>query len=206
MKRRLVTMFIGLVLVTGLFAGCGDSDATETNVSAETPEEEALDDSGEIEESEENESVEEESEDIEKEAVVYNDDGSRLEREFDNEGNMIKETEYYSDGHVSNIREYDNGILIKETVYNADSGHLLGRIMEYTSTGAKSKHIRYGDDGINILHIEEYDSAENMIKRTYYNIDGSIRCWYEYEYDSEGNEIKSTRYNPDGSIDSVFYD
>ena len=46
----------------------------------------------------------------------------------------------------------------------------------------------------------EYDENDNMVKKTLYNADGSIDCWWINECDENGNIVKQTTYNADGYI------
>ncbi len=77
-------------------------------------------------------------------------------------------------------------------------------IHEYNSADQEIKKTSYQADGSLMYYIEnEYDSAGNCIKETMYNADGSINSINMNEYDSAGNRIKKTMYNADGSINSI---
>ena len=86
--------------------------------------------------------------------------------EYDEQGNLIKETWYYDDGAIYMYYIYENdaeGNCVKKTWYNGDG-----------------------------TYSEEYDETGNLLKMTYYQADGTIRGYNECEYDSAGNVLKQT--------------
>ena len=224
MRKRLITMLVGLLLATGMLVGCGGSDATEMDASAKTSKEEASDNSGKG-----NAGTE----------IRYtrNLDGSisgYTEYEYDSAGNNVKLTNYSSNDNILNLYEYEYdsagnkikeigyfygdlsyeseydsaGNIIKQITYDSDGSisHYAEIKYEYDSTGSSSKGIAYNEDGSreNGWVECEYNSAGKLIKITSYEEDGGSNSSQEAEYDSAGNLIKITIHNPNMNSEVEF--
>ena len=111
--------------------------------------------------------------------------------EYDESGNLAKETYTDLNGNGT-IKEYDgSGNLVKETHTNPDGRRF---VYEYDEKGnvLKLTTEHYNEDGeLLFSRCEEYDEKENVIKLTHINADGSgYVC--EYEYDEDGNLVNET--------------
>ncbi len=139
-------------------------------------------------------------------ASRYAKDGTLMwyyEYEYDSEGNMIAEREYYGDELGEEIKyeyEYDSeGNMIAKRGYAGDG--ILWRYEEYDSEGNIIVGGQYGGDGTLMWYREyEYNSEGNMIAEREYGGDGTLMSYYEYEYDSEGNKIAYRSYLSDGTL------
>lgn len=121
----------------------------------------------------------------------------RREHEYDEAGNMIKETIHCADGDVQ--YEYDTaGNKVKEIKYRQDGSVRY----EYDAAGHTLKEVSYSKEGkIEDRYEYEYSAAGNLVKKTYsYHND----LFYEYEYDEAGNEVKSMSYDADGYVFSWY--
>lgn len=149
----------------------------------------------------------------------------KFEWEYDDAGNMTRETEFYfSDAtvHKTNdiyIREYsydDEGNQILELRYT--NGELINRYeWEYDNEGKKTKETNfyyeksststyeyiYDSEGNLIKSVHSsgatkeysYDSAGNMTKEVHYRSDGGMSYHREWEYDECGNQVKDIKYD-----------
>ena len=152
-----------------------------------------------------------------------------IERLYDENGTLRKETSYNLDGTVYYIEEQDsNGNTTKYTKYQGD-----GKTVDYTDTfkynddGSYTKTRTLGDDTVD--YIEEKDSQDRRTKYTKYkedgktvdftdtytyNDDGSLTrkqtrgdgtVYYIQEKDSKDRITKSTYYKEDGkTVDYNF--
>jgi hypothetical protein len=82
-----------------------------------------------------------------------------LEYEYDDYGNVLKESYSHKDGSVYTWNEY-----------------------EYDSAGNTLKETRYEEDGIDKWWEYEYNSDGSLRKKKEFNSDGSVREYYIYEY------------------------
>ena len=90
------------------------------------------------------------------------------------------ETEYYPDGTVHSVYEYNAaGWDVRSTYYNPDGS------MDYSAVA-----------------IWDEQNARNK-GNTIYKPDGSVDYYYIWDYDAGGNITRTTYYNPDGSVQSV---
>ena len=137
--------------------------------------------------------------------------------EKDADGNVISETKtYYDDqGEISstNKNEYENGVRVKNTHYDAVSGTDGGRQFEttevtyYDETGEKevsrTSESRYRDNGnlYKTSNIEYYeDGKPKNLDITFYNPEGGIQSHKVYNYDKKGNETSSVDEYENGKI------
>ena len=222
MKRKFVVMLMAVVMLVGVLAGCGGSDAAETGSSVETPGKETSEESGESEAPKKNAAKGSAELTLLTKVVNYNPDGSvesvTDEHEYVVEGNIVKEIGYNEDGssYVKQECEYDSaGNIVRKIAYGEDDS-ISTYECEYDSTGTIIKVIEYCEDGTSDEH--EFDSIGNQTKEIRYNEDGSIASeggdrsfltrgrslisheWDEYEYDSAGNKIKGMDYDESGDV------
>ena len=115
------------------------------------------------------------------------------------------------------VREYnDEGKLVKTTYadpYSADSSYY---VREYDSNGKcirGAMHLVFNSGSVDIReYIDDYDSNERIVKKTYYNSNSinpnseEVYSQNIYEYDSNGNCIKATYYAADGTESSDTYE
>ncbi len=111
-----------------------------------------------------------------------------------------KLTFYYADGQIAGISEYnENGCIVSETKYDTDG--TISRRREFLGTyydgePRMTEDILYGFDGeITYHHKYEYDANGRIIKDT--AIPGAALT---YEYDENGNEIRRNTVLSDGTI------
>lgn len=131
--------------------------------------------------------------------------GNYIIREYDINGNEVKNTGYNADGTVygSNVYEYDaNGYKVKSTHYNADGTVDFWFVHEYDANGYEIKHTYYNASGIVWYWVvSEYDVNGYKVKQTQYYADGT---WLVNEYDANGYAVKQTQYNADGTVSGVW--
>lgn len=111
--------------------------------------------------------------------------------EYDDYGNVIKETEY-TDGRIFNIRERTF-----DTTYNYDEN---GRILkEFVRTEDFCTSITDGHNVYTETFDYIYNEKQQLIKKQNISINGveDTYCFYGYEYDEQGNVVKATEYNGD---------
>ncbi len=216
MKKILIVLLVALLLALCLFGCNSDSDATnDVGQNTEAQGEPLY--NGENIFHRENGSLEK---------IVKYENGKILWiREYDENGDYIRYTEYTAYGHFveykahgaltekvtyydthSNITEWityqyhENGITLKETFYS-ESGDVKG-ICEYDKDGVAVKTHIYQKDGNNYLLSEivefTYDANGKPLKDLYYSDDGSLFC--EVEYNQKGNTVKSTSYGKSGEL------
>lgn len=148
---------------------------------------------------------------------------SEIKQEYDESGNLIKETEYDSQGNVVRTLEYtyDSNQRIVEYrseeedvsfsyqfVYNEKGrlkevcGGLGGFNIEYIYNDAgkliKSSET-YVDTG-KLFRTCEYDSNERIVKAIVYTDGGIIANIDEFSYDSAGKLTKHAEYDSEGEL------
>ena len=191
MRKKLLGLC--LVLSLGVLSACGKGESTSAEPESVQAVAETTAEQDTVESTSEGATVSEETMTTETEtktvyllakSVCYS-EGEELpsltEYEYNNQGNMIKETFYWGNGSVGYIYMYDSyGNLIRESSYSDGSIYFD---LEYKN---------------------EYDDKGLMVKSTEYVVnDGSLRHTTEYEYDAEGNLIKDVEYFADGNEGSV---
>ena len=107
------------------------------------------------------------------------------------------------DGTVSQIlREFDgNGNCIKETFYTA-AGEIEGYwISTYDAAGNRTRAESFGPDGVlRKYEVFEYNAAGNCVKLMYFGADGSLTHYQEDEWDAQGRNTESRYYDSDGTL------
>ena len=135
---------------------------------------------------------------------IYGDDGSitgYYSNEYDEQGNVRKQTYYRLDGSISDCSEYDeNGFETKWTLYNEDGSVYSYTLYKVVETSDGSRYIRrtgtyYADGGHRVY---EYTDAGKMAREIYYDPNGVMSSCTEFDENEE--ECKYTRYNEDGSV------
>ena len=123
-------------------------------------------------------------------------DSTKYVVEYDDAGNVVKETYYNPDGSWTETKYDSAGNRIWETYHEVDGKSYE---YEYDSDGNTKKYTRCNADGSLIDWCEyEYDSVGN-VKQTAYNSDGIKESLYEFKQ-NEPDKVKQTYYEPDGSI------
>ncbi|MCH5187697.1 MAG: protein kinase [Oscillospiraceae bacterium] len=140
--------------------------------------------------------------------VKWNEDRSE-KSEFDESGNLVRATAFYSQDVIKSVTEYGADGGYKVSVYNANGKP--GAVTEYAYGGIKSRVTYKNPDGEETF-VEEYDgngrlNGDPMAARVEWNADNTVKS----EYDSADNLVRRTRfrdlstvvtvndYNPDGS-------
>ncbi|WP_034172317.1 DUF2963 domain-containing protein, partial [Chrysanthemum yellows phytoplasma] len=122
-------------------------------------------------------------------------------------GYTEEEIVYQNDGKtIKHIKILDSKTKkeIKRIVYRLN-GISIYYINEYTSEGIIIKITYYYDNGKEISSIDEFNPEGKPIKTTYYQYDGKTISSID-EYNPEGIKIiKKTYYNRDGTIKEVKY-
>ena len=124
-----------------------------------------------------------------------------VEREYDQDGNISKETSYRSDSTIDTIIEYTNGLPVKATRNRYTEGELPDiTTYEYNEKGQLLKETRLieSDPNKTLIHEYQYDengrlSFEKTPGLTYYvgNATHRYRSFErQYEYDAEGHLIR----------------
>ena len=126
---------------------------------------------------------------------------------YDEHDNIIKITTYNSDNTIRNYSEY---------IY--DESYNLFQYIEYYSNGIVRAYHNFDDSGNEISstyynqdgtisginYIFEYNSNNQLIKKTGYYADGSLYDWTDYTYDSLGNTLSIITYNGENSMASYY--
>lgn len=122
--------------------------------------------------------------------------------DYDADGNRTYELrsdiEYYDDGNIKTVKDYENDVLISECTY-------LPCVDAVDAEVYLAEAIYYYEDGEKEVVL--YNEDSNLLSVTYYDALGSVSSVerYEYEYDADGNCIKQTTY-VDGVINrEIFY-
>ena len=105
--------------------------------------------------------------------------GDKIINEFNNDGNMIEQNRYDSDGELESKRKYthdENGNMIEMNWYDSD-GELW---VKWKCT---------------------YDENGNMIEERKYDSDGELMEKYTYTYDENGNIIEERKYEVYGVLE-----
>ena len=119
---------------------------------------------------------------------------------YDGSGTLrYGETLTFQDGLVSEKVVTTGENLTRRTVYEYESGVLMGKSF-YDADGNLTQYIRYTADG-NALYWEiyEYNDAGQQTRYSRYTAKRQLDYWHEYEYDAQGRETSHARYNADGS-------
>ena len=187
MKKRILSLMLGISLIVGILSGCGSEVAEISGSQAETGEE-AVEQSGE-------------KEFYLAKKTIHNSDSSITEYEYDEQGNQIKMTvsyESYGNSHDTSLSqyEYDN------------AGNVLRESTSYTSKWTGGDNKNYNENVSDLTAEYKYDSAGNLLlKNTSYSSNSDyaqndegysyenhsktdMTEEEEYEYDSSGNLLR----------------
>ncbi len=131
--------------------------------------------------------------------ITYYEDGepSRIETEFrDERDNLIKSSTQYGDYYYAYEYNADGTLRVKYS----DNYH---EEYEYEN-GLEVKCTKYDADGeVFTVSTHEYDEHGNATKFTHTLGEYLSVHKYEYEYDENGNWTKETAYNENGEVDGV---
>jgi len=120
------------------------------------------------------------------------------------DGLVTKETSYDADGNVSaseTIEYNEAGLDVKHSFYNNRGGLISTSINEYDENGLVVKYTNTNNDTRYTWSSEsEYNDNGQVIKITFYNNVGNYSGETVLEYDEENRMIKETHYNTDSSI------
>ena len=126
---------------------------------------------------------------------------------YDEHNNVINITTYNSDSTVLDYTEYiydENSNLYEYIEYYSDG--IVSAYHTFDSLGNEISVTRYNHDetigGIN--YIFNYNSNNQLIKKTGYNSDDTLYDWTEYAYASTGNQSSVVTYNSDNLITSYY--
>lgn len=239
MKKKILSMVMVGMVISVILLGCGSTPAVENPDSVT---EEASEDTAEkTEESEEQVEEEQEFEEMKEPEIItvylkvketVDQDGDAWlsnECEYDDYGNEIKKTDYWSTGDLGGITEtayeYDayGRILKKAIQITGESGET------YTSKEAEYEYDNKGkllkstttyfneEDWIEMMgethsvYESEYDDRGNVVKMvsTSYMVNGPEETDednYEYEYDAEGRIIREIDIYSDGTKNTIEYE
>ena len=135
------------------------------------------------------------------ERVDHSDDDGWDINEYDSEGRLIKETTYDGIGKAQrwSVWEYSNNGKTHTLQYYHESSFIT-EVYESNNADQLIKWTHY-KDGIVQEWIEVERNGEG-VKDAHYDGDGRLLC--VQEYDSTGRVIRRTYYNADGSVDNVW--
>jgi len=125
-------------------------------------------------------------------------------KSFSEQGNLIEETYYHSDGSLSRqfIYKYDvRGNQTESSSYDSDSNLVGQHKHKYDLQGNKIESSSYNSDGsLDWQHRYKYDRQGNKIKFSSYDSDGSLSKQFKYKYDRQGSLLGESAYNSEGSL------
>ncbi len=127
--------------------------------------------------------------------------------------------EYYSNGNLKLIEDYQNGKIHSRTIFNElgkeeealryKNNQLIERvIMEYNNKGLKdTENIYDGNNNLLYYTVFEYDKNNRNFHQIGYHAEGKI-VWERYFYfDSNGNKIQEVLIDSKGEpVERIFYD
>lgn len=119
---------------------------------------------------------------------------SSYEREYDDEGKLIKETEIKTVAETGRVTKEtniynNNGKLTESILTNDDSGVIRCYSWEYDDNGNRIRFIAEFDKGDKDVEEYEFDEDGNKIKEIHKSVlDNRSRVvgWYEYDYNDNG--------------------
>jgi len=149
---------------------------------------------------------------------------SGAEYEYDEQGRVIRERYFGSDGTLLNELEFEYPLTgdqwsvmrinndvemhaeldeldrpIKVDAFH-DGVFYSQNLWEYDDAGNYTQTFLYADGG-GKKERHEFNAQGLTVKKTYMNLDDSILYWEEYEYDDKGREATHTRFNANGKAD-----
>lgn len=116
------------------------------------------------------------------------------------------ENEYYSNGQVMIEKEVDDNYnILKETSYTISGKKQSSKEFDLDSDGNQVTEKWYNSAGkLRYTYQNEFDSDGNITKSTEYDYSGEMMGWYEYEHDSDGNETMEKWVYPSGASYSHY--
>ena len=196
MKRKILSGIVIIGLLMSMLSGCGKNDElkVDSNSDAENTvnsnDEENLEEELNSQEELSDEEVETETLLIQKELLYYFDD-------FHNP--FLAETcDYAYDSH---------GNLIRQTVYDADDGHLTYTYeYEYDNQGNKLREMRYNGSGDRLERNDYiYDNQGILVQIEDISSSGDINRVIKYVYDNNGNAIRADKIWKEGGVDWIEF-
>jgi hypothetical protein len=124
--------------------------------------------------------------------LIYNDDGDNIEiQSYD--GEFYSETEPKI--KAKTLKEYSNGLLVKETTLNRANKIERFTTYSYNEQKQKGKEVyvvpEYPDNNLSYEYF--YDNNGNQIKLIYTEKNNPITVEFEYEFDNHKNWIKQIK-------------
>jgi len=128
--------------------------------------------------------------------------------EFDNKGNITKET-YYDSTSIQGtyqINKYDKVGNITESIVFNPNGSIFTKITCKYKNGKKISLDYYNSDGdLFKKNTFKYNSSGNLIELNDYNSDGSIFTQQLFEYDNNNTLINMTSYKYPNNKNRISY-
>jgi YD repeat-containing protein len=126
-------------------------------------------------------------------------------REY-NSGNLETSLSGYdADGQLDfrTVKEYDNrGQLLKETSFNPDETFSYVAEFSYTRGGSEKRTTFFTPGNVaDYTSLESFDNAGNRLEESATNTEGELEYRVTYKYDGEGRLLEETAFRPDGSQD-----
>jgi hypothetical protein len=153
----------------------------------------------------------------------YNEKGKAISIvEYDSDDELMQSTEFHYDENNNLIQQdgcfgvesgvystrytYENGLLVKQEVYEDDEFAYLEKALCYNEKGLLIKQIDYDEEGNEKdITVNEYDENDLVIKRVRDEVIAKDRRVYLFEYDEQGNKIKDLIYNYEEVLISKTY-
>jgi YD repeat-containing protein len=112
---------------------------------------------------------------------------------------------YDADGQLDfrTVKEYDNrGQLLKETSFNPDETFSYVAEFTYTRGGSEKRTTFFTPGNVaDYTSLETFDTNGNRLEESATNTEGELEYRVTYTYDGQGKLLEETAFRPDGSQD-----
>jgi YD repeat-containing protein len=126
-------------------------------------------------------------------------------REYNTQSLETSLSGYDADGQLDfrTVKEYDNrGQLLKETSFNPDETFSYVAEFTYSRGGSEKRTTFFTPSNVaDYTSLETFDNDGNRLEESATNTEGELEYRVTYTYDGEGRLLEETAFRPDGSQD-----
>lgn len=125
-------------------------------------------------------------------------------RYYNTAGNVTREKYLGDEGYTANFEFDENGNLIKDTKQDVDGTMLSSHVYEYDASGNCTKKTYVNPDGsMGVSHVYAFDAAGFLVLDTETNPDGTVNQMVGYQNDAYGNPVSQVQKNTAGDMYEV---
>lgn len=131
------------------------------------------------------------------------DAGYRLEKEYDDDGKLLKETQYHADGTLGFTYEYsyDEEANLLENIVRRAGGAIWKRIVnEYNDASQLLREESYENDELIYYSLYEWDEKGQKAAFSRFNAENTLEETHTFDYSEDGTYTETVKMGETGAL------